>query len=269
MSTAEEIKKVVKEKYGAIAAQLSDASSRESASCCGPADCGCGAEVTGPRGGDHVTASLGGGATASGALGCGATAGGLGCGDPTAIAELRRGETVLDLGSGGGLDVLLSARRVGPDGFAYGLDMTDEMLALARKNQQEAGVTNATFLKGEIETIPLPDATVDVVISNCVINLSSDKSQVLAEAFRVLRPGGRLAVSDIVRRREVPLDVQRDMELWTGCIAGALHETDYREKLTEAGFEQVEIDPTSIYSGESGVVDAYMSASIRATKPSG
>ena len=260
MSTAEEIKKVVKEKYGAIAAQLSDASSRESASCCGPADCGCGAEVTGPRGGDHVTASLGGGATASGALGCG---------DPTAIAELRRGETVLDLGSGGGLDVLLSARRVGPDGFAYGLDMTDEMLALARKNQQEAGVTNATFLKGEIETIPLPDATVDVVISNCVINLSSDKSQVLAEAFRVLRPGGRLAVSDIVRRREVPLDVQRDMELWTGCIAGALHETDYREKLTEAGFEQVEIDPTSIYSGESGVVDAYMSASIRATKPSG
>ena len=265
MPTAEEIKKVVKEKYGAIAAQLSDASSRESASCCGPvdcgcaADCGCEAEVTGSRGRDHVTPSLG----------CGATAGGaLGCGDPTALAELRSGETVLDLGSGGGLDVLLSAQRVGPDGFAYGLDMTDEMLALARKNQQEAGVTNATFLKGEIETIPLPDATVDVVISNCVINLSSDKSQVLAEAFRVLRPGGRLAVSDIVRRREVPLDVQRDMELWTGCIAGALHETDYRERLTKAGFEQVEIDPTSIYSGESGVVDAYMSASIRATKPS-
>ena len=255
MPTAEEIKKVVKEKYGAIAAQLSDASSRESASCCGPVDCGCAAdcgseaEVTGSRGRDHVTPSLG-------------------CGDPTALAELRSGETVLDLGSGGGLDVLLSAQRVGPDGFAYGLDMTDEMLALARKNQQEAGVTNATFLKGEIEIIPLPDATVDVVISNCVINLSSDKSQVLAEAFRVLRPGGRLAVSDIVRRREVPLDVQRDMELWTGCIAGALHETDYRERLTKAGFEQVEIDPTSIYSGESGVVDAYMSASIRATKPS-
>ena len=259
MPTAEEIKKVVKEKYGAIAAQLSGASSRESASCCGPADCGCGAEETRSRSRDNETGSLGGGATA----------GGLGCGDPTALAELRRGETVLDLGSGGGLDVLLSARRVGPDGFAYGLDMTDEMLALARKNQHEAGVTNATFLKGEIETIPLPDATVDVVISNCVINLSSDKSQVLAEAFRVLRPGGRLAVSDIVRRREVPLDLQRDMELWTGCIAGALHETDYREKLTEAGFEQVEIDPTSIYSGESGVVDAYMSASIRASKPSG
>ena len=256
MSTAEEIKRVVKEKYGAIAAQLSDTSSRESASCCGPADCGCAvgsgraAEVTGPRGGDHVTPSLG-------------------CGDPTALAELRSGETVLDLGSGGGLDVMLSAQRVGPDGFAYGLDMTDEMLALARANQREAGVTNATFIKGEIETIPLTDATVDVVISNCVINLSSDKSQVLAEAFRVLRPGGRLAVSDIVRRREVPLDVQRDMELWTGCIAGALHETDYRERLTKAGFEQVEIDPTSIYSGESAVVDAYMSASIRATKPSG
>ncbi len=256
MTSAEEIKRVVKEKYGAIAARLNVPDVGESASCCGPADCGCAvdsgyaAEVTGPRGGDHVTPSLG-------------------CGDPTTLAQLRSGETVLDLGSGGGLDVLLSAKRIGPDGFAYGLDMTDEMLALACKNQQEAGVTNATFLKGEIETIPLPDNTVDVVISNCVINLSSDKSQVLAEAFRVLRPGGRLAVSDIVRRREVPLDVQRDMELWTGCIAGALHETDYREKLIDVGFEQVKIDPSSIYSGESGVADAYMSASIRAQKPSG
>ena len=262
MTTAEQIKKVVREKYGAIATQVGATSAGESAPCCGPLDCG---------GGDDPS-----GVITSGLYELGQTEGlppdaltaSLGCGNPTALAELQSGETVLDLDSGGGIDVLLSAKRVGPDGFAYGLDMTDEMLALARKNQQEAGVTNTTFLRGEIEAVPLPDAAVDVIISNCVINLSADKGQVLAEAFRVLRPGGRLAVSDVVCRSEVPPDVQRDMELWAGCIAGALHETDYRKKLADVGFENIEIEPTRIYSGESGGIDAYMSASIRGTKPS-
>jgi SAM-dependent methyltransferase len=174
----------------------------------------------------------------------------LGCGNPTALAELHEGETVLDLGSGGGIDVFLSARRVGPTGKAYGLDMTDEMLELARENQRKAGVANVEFLKGEMEDIPLPDNSVDVVISNCVINLAADKSLVLAEAFRVLRPGGRLAVSDIVVRGEVPQEIRRNVELWMGCVAGALEESDYRAKLAAAGFTEVDIEPTRIYKAE-------------------
>jgi arsenite methyltransferase len=174
----------------------------------------------------------------------------LGCGNPTALAELRVGETVLDLGSGGGIDVLLSARRVGPTGKAYGLDMTDDMLALARENQRKAGATNVEFLKGEIEHIPLPNSSVDVVISNCVINLSADKDRVLRETFRVLRPGGRFAVSDVVVRGEVPANVRKSVELWVGCVAGAMEESEYRTKLTAAGFEEIEIEPTRVYSVE-------------------
>jgi len=208
----------------------------------------------------------------------------LGCGNPTPLAELKQGETVLDLGSGGGIDVLLSARRVGPTGKAYGLDMTDEMLALARENQNKAGATNVEFLKGEIEHIPLPDNSVDVIISNCVINLSADKDQVIREAFRVLRPGGRFAVSDVVTRGQVPEQLRRDMLLWVGCIAGALDEGDYSAKLKSAGFEQVGVEPTRIYqiadareflAGKGIDVDAmakevdgkFLSAFIRATKP--
>ncbi len=208
----------------------------------------------------------------------------LGCGNPTALAELKPGETVLDLGSGGGIDVLLSARRVGPSGKAYGLDMTDEMLALARENQRKAGAQNVEFLKGEIENIPLPDNTVDVIISNCVINLSEDKDRVLREAFRVLKPGGRFAVSDVVTRGAVPAELRRDMLLWVGCIAGALEENEYRAKLAAAGFEGIGIEPTRIYRAEDareflvgkGVdVDAiaqsvegkFMSAFVRAVKP--
>jgi SAM-dependent methyltransferase len=174
----------------------------------------------------------------------------LGCGNPTALAQLKPGETVLDLGSGGGIDVFLSAKRVGPAGKAYGLDMTDEMLALARENQRKAGVENVEFLKGEIENIPLPEASVDVIISNCVINLSADKDQVLREAFRVLKPGGRLAVSDVVVRGEVPPEIRRNVELWAGCIAGALTEEDYCAKLTAAGFTSIEVEPTRIYKVE-------------------
>ena len=209
----------------------------------------------------------------------------LGCGNPTALAELKSGEVVLDLGSGGGIDVLLSAKRVGPAGKAYGLDMTDEMLALARDNQRKAGQSNVEFLKGEIENIPLPDNSVDVIISNCVINLSADKDRVLAEAFRVLKPGGRFAVSDIVVRGDaVPEPVRRSMELWIGCIAGALEEGSYREKLTRAGFEHVDVEPTRVYGsddarhflGEAGLADEsviaqvdgrFMSAFVRAQKP--
>ena len=188
----------------------------------------------------------------------------LGCGNPTALAELKAGEVVLDLGSGGGIDVLLSARRVGPSGKAYGLDMTDEMLALARENQRAAGVENVEFLKGEIENIPLPDNSVDVVISNCVINLSADKSRVLAETFRVLRPGGRFAVSDVVRTRELPPEVARDVEAWAGCIAGALAETEYRALLARAGFSEIDVEPTRVYPELDG---ALMSAFVRARKP--
>jgi SAM-dependent methyltransferase len=208
----------------------------------------------------------------------------LGCGNPTALAELKAGEVVLDLGSGGGIDVLLSARRVGPAGKAYGLDMTDEMLALARENQRRSGVTNVEFLKGDIESIPLPDASVDVIISNCVINLAADKDRVLREAFRVLKPGGRFAVSDIVVKGDVPAAVRRSVELWIGCIAGALEETEYAAKLSSAGFVAVDLEATRVYRAddaraflaEAGLdVDAvaprvdgkFYSAFVRATKP--
>ena len=208
----------------------------------------------------------------------------LGCGNPTALAQLSAGETVLDLGSGGGIDVLLSARRVGPTGKAYGLDMTDEMLALARENQGKAGVDNVEFMKGEIENIPLPDNSVDVIISNCVINLSGDKDRVLQEAFRVLRPGGRFAVSDVVTRGDVPAQVREEMLLWVGCIAGALRDEEYADKLKKAGFQSISIEPTRVYAIEDALefltgkgvdVDAlapqvdgkFMSAFIRAVKP--
>jgi ubiquinone/menaquinone biosynthesis C-methylase UbiE len=208
----------------------------------------------------------------------------LGCGNPTALAELKAGETVLDLGSGGGIDVLLSARRVGPTGKAYGLDMTDEMLDLARANQKEAGLENVEFLKGEIENIPLPDCSVDVIISNCVINLSADKDRALREAFRVLRPGGRFAVSDVVIRGDVPDELGKSMLLWVGCIAGALRDEDYIHKLAQAGFEAIEIEPTRVYSIDDALaflssegIDAdaiaaqvegkFISAFVRARKP--
>jgi arsenite methyltransferase len=208
----------------------------------------------------------------------------LGCGNPTALAELKEGETVLDLGSGGGIDVLLSARRVGPSGFAYGLDMTDEMLELARDNAREAGTANVEFLKGHIEEIPLPDSSVDVIISNCVINLSGDKRRVLQEAFRVLKPGGRFAVSDVVVRGEVPTELRQSMELWVGCVAGALEEGEFAALLAEVGFEGVQIEPTRLYRAEdaraflaesgldadsvSAAIDGrFMSAFVRATKP--
>jgi arsenite methyltransferase len=194
----------------------------------------------------------------------------LGCGNPTALAELKPGETVLDLGSGGGIDVLLSARRVGPTGFAYGLDMTDEMLALARRNAAEQGATNVQFLKGEIEAIPLPESSVDVVISNCVINLSADKGQVLREAFRVLKPGGRFAVSDVVVQGDLPAEVRTNMELWAGCIAGALEENTYRQLLAEAGFQHVDVEVTRVYDASPSMpVDAgrLVSAFVRATRP--
>jgi arsenite methyltransferase len=213
-----------------------------------------------------------------------AVAASLGCGNPTALIELQQGQTVLDLGSGGGIDVLLSAKRVGPTGKVYGLDMTDEMLALARENQQKAGATNVEFLKGEIERIPLPDNSVDVIISNCVINLSSDKAAVLREAFRVLKPGGRFAVSDVVVSGDVPEQVRKSMELWVGCVAGALHENDYRQFLGAAGFESVDVEPWRVYKlddakqflGEAGldvnalagqVEGKIASAFIRGTKP--
>jgi arsenite methyltransferase len=272
MSTAN-IKEVVKEKYGEAALRVA---SGHGNSCCGGAACG--TEI------DPITSNLYGDSDKS-VLPEKAVLASLGCGNPTALAELREGETVLDLGSGGGIDVLLSARRVGASGKAYGLDMTDEMLALARANQKKAGVENVEFLKGEIESIPLPDDSVDVVISNCVINLSSDKDRVLREAFRVLKPGGRFAVSDVVVRGDVPREVREHMLLWVGCIAGALRDSDYFSKLAKAGFENIDIEPTRVYdiedaraflSTEGIDVDAmaplvqgkFMSAFVRATKPS-
>jgi 2-polyprenyl-3-methyl-5-hydroxy-6-metoxy-1,4-benzoquinol methylase len=268
------IKEEVREKYGAAALRVSSGGS----SCCGsaPSSLGCV---------DPITSNLY-DASQTSQIPEDAVLASLGCGNPTALAKLSPGEVVLDLGSGGGIDVLLSARRVGPAGKAYGLDMTDEMLALARENQRKAGVENVEFLKGEIEHIPLPDNSVDVVISNCVINLSADKDQVLKEAFRVLKPGGRLAVSDVVTRGEMPAEIRQKVLLWVGCIAGALEENEYRAKLTAAGFESVDLEPTRIYrvddaraflSGQGIDVDAlapqvdgkFLSAFIRAVKPAG
>jgi arsenite methyltransferase len=234
----EQIKESVKQAYSQAALRVV---AGERGSCCGTGagSCGC----------DPVSSNLyEAGETAT--LPEGAVLASLGCGNPTALAELREGETVLDLGSGGGIDVLLSAQRVGPTGKAYGLDMTDEMLALGRKHQRQAGATNVEFLKGEIEHIPLPDASVDVILSNCVINLSADKRQVIREAFRVLKPGGRFAVSDVVVRGELPATLRRSMELWVGCIAGALEEREYTDFLTEAGFVDVGVEPTRVYAFE-------------------
>ncbi len=234
----EGVRDLVKQKYGQAALRVASGGT----SCC--------SGTTSQSGCDPVTSSLY--ATAETAdLPAEAVAASLGCGNPTALAELRPGETVLDLGSGGGIDVLLSARRVGSTGKAYGLDMTDEMLALARENQRKAGVANVEFLKGEIEHIPLSDESVDVIISNCVINLSANKDAVLAEAFRVLKPGGRFAVSDVVVRGEVPAEIRRSIELWIGCVAGALEELEYRAKLAKAGFEGVDVEPTRVYTAES------------------
>jgi arsenite methyltransferase len=227
------LKDAIKERYGRVAV--------DAGSGCG---CGCGAGGT-----DPITVNLY-SEHEKEALPAEAVAASLGCGNPTALATLQPGETVLDLGSGGGIDVLLSARRVGPTGKVYGLDMTDEMLALARENQRKAGATNVEFLKGEIEAIPLPDRSVDVIISNCVINLSADKDRVLREAFRVLKPGGRLAVSDVVVRGEVPAAIRRSVEMWIGCVAGALQEREYREKLAAAGFVDIEVEPWRVYNVE-------------------
>jgi ubiquinone/menaquinone biosynthesis C-methylase UbiE len=262
----ENIQNVVKEKYR-------QAAQRAGASCCDPAPACC----------DPVTADLYGDSQRA-ELPEAAVRASLGCGNPTALAELRPGETVLDLGSGGGIDVLLSARRVGPSGKAIGLDMTEEMLALAEENRRKAGVPNAEFLKGEIENIPLPDNSVDVVISNCVINLSANKDRVIREAFRVLKPGGRMAVSDVVTRGGVPEDIRNNVLLWVGCVAGALEETEYREKLAAAGFAQIEVEPTRIYRAEDAreflaaegidadavapqVEGRIMAAFVRAVKP--
>jgi len=266
------IRDAVKEKYGSAAQRVTTGGS----SCCGAAPAtGCGV--------DPITSNLY-DAAQSGEIPAEAMLASLGCGNPTALAKLNAGETVLDLGSGGGIDVLLSAKRVGPTGKAYGLDMTDEMLALANANKKKAGVENVEFLKGEIEHIPLPDNSVDVVISNCVINLSSDKDAVLREAFRVLKPGGRFAVSDVVTRGEMLPEIRKSVLLWVGCIAGALEESDYLNKLKEAGFAEAEVEPTRIYhvadtreflSGQGFDVEAiapqvdgkFFSAFIRATKP--
>jgi ubiquinone/menaquinone biosynthesis C-methylase UbiE len=267
------IREAVREKYSEAALQA-----RRGAK----ASCGCG--TSGCCGPDPITSNLYEDSQAS-AIPAEALLASLGCGNPTALAELKPGEVVLDLGSGGGIDVLLSAKRVGPTGKAYGLDMTDEMLALARENLAKSGLTNVEFLKGEIERIPLPDASVDVIISNCVINLSADKDRVIAEAFRVLKPGGRFAVSDVVvRGHDVPAEVRRSMELWVGCVAGALEEDSYRTKLNRAGFENVDVEPTRIYRAadakqfldEAGLADEgvlsqidgrFMSAFVRARKP--
>ncbi|HUB01959.1 MAG TPA: arsenite methyltransferase [Terriglobales bacterium] len=268
-----DIKEVVKEKYGQAALRVKTGGS----SCCGAVPSGIG------RGCDPITSNLYDAAQGR-EVPEEAMLASLGCGNPTALAKLNPGEVVLDLGSGGGIDVLLSARRVGPAGKAYGLDMTDEMLALANENKRKAGVENVEFLKGEIENIPLPDNTVDVIISNCVINLSADKDRVLREAFRVLKPGGRFAVSDVVTRGAIPDEIRQKVLLWVGCIAGALDETEYRSKLRAAGFEQVEVEPTRIYKVEdareflssagvdvesiaSQVDEKFMSAFVRAVKP--
>jgi arsenite methyltransferase len=267
------IKEAVQGKYSQAALQARSGA---------PASCGCG--TSGCCGTDPITSNLYDESQAA-AIPAEAMLASLGCGNPTALAELRAGEVVLDLGSGGGIDVLLSAKRVGPTGKAYGLDMTDEMLALARENQVRSGLTNVEFLRGEIEHIPLPDSSVDVIISNCVINLSADKDRAIAEAFRVLKPGGRFAVSDVVvKDDDVPDEVRRSMELWVGCVAGALSHDSYRDKLQRAGFERIDIEPTRIYRAEDArqfldgarlandqmlaqIDGRFMSAFIRAEKP--
>ena len=236
--TDEDLKTTVRQRYGKAALQLMGGTK---GGCCGASFAG--------ATDDPITANLY-TAAETACIPQEAVLASLGCGNPTALAELNEGEVVLDLGSGGGIDVLLSARQVGPTGKAYGLDMTDEMLALARENQRKAGVDNVEFLKGEIEAIPLPDRSVDVIISNCVVNLSGDKRKVIREAFRVLKPGGRFAVSDVVIRGEVPSEVRRSMELWVGCVAGALTEQEFRSHLGDAGFEQIGIEPTRIYEFE-------------------
>src|SRR2546421_61200 len=272
-----ELKSTVKQKYGQAALRVADGAT--AGECCGSSAC-CGATTDAW---DPITSELYDEKQKAG-LPPEALLASLGCGNPTALATLNPGDTVLDLGSGGGIDVLLSARRVGPTGKAYGLDMTDEMLALASKNQKTAGAENVEFLKGEIEHIPLPDNSVDVIISNCVINLSADKDRVLREAFRVLKPGGRFAVSDVVTRGEMRPDIRESVLLWVGCVAGALQEDEYRSKLASAGFEQIDIEPTRIYHANdareflsaAGIdVDAiaaqvdgsFMSAFVRAVKP--
>jgi arsenite methyltransferase len=279
MHTEDSVRDAVRDKYGQIAQRVA---AGESASCCAPggssACCGSTTEAWDPITSDLYDEGDKAGIPAEALLAS------LGCGNPTALAQLHEGETVLDLGSGGGIDVLLSAKRVGSSGKVYGLDMTDEMLALANENKQRANAENVEFLKGHIEQIPLPDNSVDVVISNCVINLSSDKQRVLREAFRVLKPGGRFAVSDVVVRGDPPAEVRRNMELWIGCVAGALEELEYRDLLADAGFRRVEIEPTRIYKAEdaaaflagSGLDPAafaaqidgkFMSAFVRARKP--
>lgn len=280
--TGEEIREVVREKYGAAARQVKGTGS---ASCCGPVKTSCCGTAPSASGlsGDPITRDLY-GLSERAEVPADALAASLGCGNPTALANLAPGEVVLDLGSGGGIDVLLSARRVGPSGKAYGLDMTDEMLDLARENQRKSGLSNVEFLKGTIEEIPLPDASVDVIVSNCVINLAADKDRVLREAFRVLKPGGRFAVSDVVTKGEVPAPIKRSVELWIGCVAGALSEDDYAAKLARAGFTDVTVEPTRIYRvddareflASAGIdVDAlgpevdgkFRSAFVRAVKP--
>jgi SAM-dependent methyltransferase len=268
----QDIKEIVRDKYGKAALRISAGDG----SCCSPSS-----YCAGEPSSDPITSNLY-SESDTATLPADAVAASLGCGNPTALAELNVGETVLDLGSGGGIDVLLSARRVGATGKAYGLDMTDEMLALARENQRKAGVDNVEFLKGEIEAIPLPDDSVDVIISNCVINLSADKDRVFAEAFRVLKPGGRLAVSDVVVRGEIPAAIRRSVELWIGCVAGALEQSEYRAKLAKAGFEAVDLEPTRIYQADdareflaregqnidvAAIEGKFMSAFVRARKP--
>jgi arsenite methyltransferase len=269
------IKDVVREKYAEVARSVS----KGKASCCGPAESCCGSDVSAK---DPITSNLYGNETAG--LPEEAVLASLGCGNPTLLAQLHEGETVLDLGSGGGIDVLLSARRVGSTGKAYGLDMTDEMLALANENKRKAGAGNVEFLKGEIESIPLPDSSVDVIISNCVINLSADKPRVLREAFRVLKPGGRFAVSDVIRRGEVPEQIAKNVQAWIGCVAGALEINEYKDLLAEAGFTSIDIEPTRVYRledaraflSDSGIdadslppeIDgAFISGFVRAVKP--
>ena len=276
-SSASTMKAEVKQKYGAAALRVTNDDT--AASCCGSSAC-CGSTT---EAWDPITADLYDQGQIAG-IPAEALLASLGCGNPTALAQLNLGETVLDLGSGGGIDVLLSAKRVGPTGKAYGLDMTDEMLALANENKARAGVSNVEFLKGEIEHIPLPDESVDVIISNCVINLSADKRRVLTEAFRVLKPGGRFAVSDVISRGEVPPMVRRNMELWIGCVAGALEEQEFLGLLRDAGFDNPEIEPTRVYTAEdaaaflagsgldaatfaSDIDGKFFSGFVRATKP--